>query len=347
MSTVEPVILPILIEDIQAELIRFLASSDIVNDSGHVYSWLNPNHPGFIYPEAMGLYLTLISQLASSRNDPHLTERAHTVARGLQESVSLSGGIGKDGKLYLFDTCMAVTGLLTYKESLQGHVDPAVLLCMARFVVEMTQRRLSLITDDGKVPQVAPHWSTVFGASMLKTIIGLDALAVNTGENIYYTLALEIADEIVRDYLSDGAFHVFSNANTVYCHAHCYALEGLLRLRACGYRDTTLILYAGANRLQSWQNADGSLFNWYNAPLCQQCKVSDATAQAVRIWLAVDRGIYLPAIERALAFLARLRSPELGLYYSASSMDVNSWASIFAIQAMEWYLNGVRVDQIV
>ncbi len=345
MPTVEPAVL--LTEELQSKLIRFITSSSIINASGHVYSWSNLNHPGFIYPEVMGLYLTLMSQLALYRSDPCITECAHTVAKGLQELVPASGGIGKNGKLYLFDTCMALNGLLTYKAHLNSHVDPAVLARMAHFIVKMTQQRLVLIADDGSVPEVPLHWSTVFGASMLKTVIALDALALNTGEERYCSLAVEVANEVVRECLSDGTFHVFSGTNTVYCHAHCYALEGLLHLHKRRYCDTLTILRAGADRLQNWQNSDGSLFNWYNTPRQERYKVGDATAQAIRIWLAVDRDTYLPAIKQGFTFLDSLRSPELGLYYCDGSEDVNSWVSIFAIQAIEWYLNGVQADQLV
>lgn len=334
------------VKEMQAEVIGFLTSPPAVDGPGNVYSWINPAHPGFVYPEGMGLYLTLMSQLAASGNNPLLVERAHAVATRLQGLVPQSGGIGLRGLLYPFDTCMAVTGLLAYKTHLNGPVDPDILARMAEFIVDMARHRLTVVDEQGRRPEVAPHWSTVFGASMLKEVIALDAIARETRDESYRMLALEIAHEVIEGCFADGAFHVFPHHTAVYCHPHCYALEGLLHLRTRGYHDATALLRAGANRLSAWQNDDGSLYNWYQTPGRARQKVGDATAQAVRIWLAVDRYGYQPEIERGLGFLSWLRSSLGGLYYADGSDDINSITTIFAAQAMEWYLHGARPDCI-
>lgn len=335
------------LEEIQRDVIRFLASPAITNGDGCVYSWINPEHPGFVYPESMGLYLRLMSFLAFERKEAGLTERAHTIAASLQKLTPPQGGVGMEGKLYLFDTCMAVAGLAAYRTLLNGRVDPRKLAAMARFVGDMTERRLTLVDEEGRVPETKRHWSTIFGAHQLKTVIALDSLASLTGEDRYRSLARGVMDEVVRGCFKDGAFRIGPGDTTVYCHAHCYALEGLLYLRARGYADTTSLLRAGADRLKSWQNGDGSMYNWYEDPSRSPSRVGDASAQAVRIWLVVDREAYRPSIEKGLAFLAGLRSPESGLYYSAGSRDVNSVTSIFAAQAMEWALRGPRPEWLV
>lgn len=334
----------------QANIVAFLSAPPIVDPSGNVYSWINPAHPGFVYPEGMGLYLTLSSQLAAARDDAALSAGAHRVAARLQGLVHPSGGIGIGGKLYAFDTCMAVSGLLAYQGRLNGRVNPSVLAAMAHFIVDMAECRLTVLNEDGSKPDVAPHWSTVFGASMLKEIIALDGLAEETGEGRYRALALRMADEVIGGHLDDGAFRTYPGSGEVYTHSHCYALEGLLHLRARGLCNTTSLLHAGADRLCVWQSetGDGGLYNWYDAPTraAARLEVGDATAQAVRVWLAVDRDAYAEHIARGLAFLDTLRSPAGGLYYAAGSADVNSITSIFAAQAMEWYLHGVHADAI-
>ncbi|MGH2345526.1 MAG: hypothetical protein ACRDG4_09900, partial [Chloroflexota bacterium] len=310
-------------------------------------SWVNPAHPGYVYPEGMGLYLTLMAQLTGSEH-PEVIDPTHRVARALQELVSPLGGIGIQGKLFSFDTCMAITGLLSYRRRLNGEVNAATIARMGGFVVGMAERRLAVVNDTGSVPDVVPHWSTAFGASMLKEVIALDALATETGDERCRALAIEIADEVIAGCRSDGFFHVIPQDRSVYSHAHCYALEGLLHLRARGYRDATEMLREGADRLCEWQNEDGSLFNWNNTPPTRERrKVGDACAQAVRIWLAVDRDAYRPQIERGVSFLASLASPIGGLTYCLGSGDINSITSIFAVQAIEWYLHEPRPDQIV
>ena len=333
------------LEEIQTGVIRFLASPVIANGHGSIYSWINPDHPGFVYPESMGLYLRLMSHLASTRKDKHLVDRVHAVAAGLQGLTPPSGGVGMAGNIFLFDTCMAVAGLTAYKRLVGGKLNMEKFSAMARFVENMTRRRLALLDEAGGQPKVEHHWSTIYGAQMLKTVIALDSLATETGERKYRSLAAEVGEEVEKGCLKEGAFRIGPTDTVVYCHAHCYALEGLLYLREKGYRDTTATLRIGADRLSGWQNEDGAMYNWYEDPSRNRAKVGDASAQSVRIWLAVDREKYAREIDRGLGFLASLRAPESGgLYYAAGSRDVNSITSIFAAQAMEWYLRGAQPE---
>lgn len=334
-------------EALRRGLLDYLVSPVVLNGSGSVYSWVNPAHPGFVYPEAMGLYLRLLSLQAAGEPAGRVASRAAEVAEGIERLTPPIGGVGLHGRLYLFDTCMAVAGLSAYRRKLGGKVSPETFEKMGRFVSDLTERRLALVEEGGAVPSVAPHWSTVFGTHMLKTVIALDALAGETGEDRYRALALEVAEEVVRTCYADGIFRTGVDDGSIYCHAHCYALEGLLHLNARGLRDSTPELRAGADRLREWQNDDGSMFNWCQDPSRERSKVGDATAQAVRIWLAVDREAYRAPVERGLSFLASLRSPQSGLYYCAGSRDVNTVTSVFAAQAVDWYLNGPRPEWLV
>jgi len=335
------------IEETQSGLIRFLVSPAITNGDGCIYSWINPDHPGFVYPESMGLYLRLVSYLAAERKDKVLEERAHTIAASLQKLTPPLGGVGMERKLYLFDTCMAVMGLISYKRLLGGRLDPKVFASMARFIGDMTERRITLVDEEGRVPETEHHWSTIFGAHQLKTVIALDSLSVETGDERFSKLARGVMKEILDGCFDGGIFRIGPGDKVVYCHAHCYALEGLLYMRERKYADTTPYLRAGADQLRKWQNEDGGMYNWYEDPSRKQSKVGDASAQAVRIWLAVDPKEYRPCIDRGLRFLSSLRSPQSGLYYCSGSQDVNSVTSIFATQAMEWSLRGARPEWLV
>ena len=331
----------------RTSLLRFLASPAILNGAGSVYSWVNPEHPGFIYPEAMGLYLRLVSRIAARDNDSPLRRRADEVASGLDELTPEIGGVGMAGKLYLFDTCMAVSGLVAYRRSLRAGAGAATLEKMGRFIKDLTRRRVALVAEDGSPAALPHHWSTVFGTHMLKTVIALDSLAEETGDKEYRELANGVADEVLEGCLRDGVFRISSKDTVVYTHAHCYSLEGLLYLRAKGHRDTTPILVAGADRLREWQNPDGSMFNWQMDDTRQRSKVGDATAQTVRIWIAVDHARYAEQIRRGLVFLSTLQAPESGIYYCAGSRDVNSISSVFATQAVDWHVNGAAPEWLV
>jgi hypothetical protein len=334
-------------EALQRGLLQYLISPVVLNGSGSVYSWVNPAHPGFVYPEAMGLYLRLLSLHATGEPGGQIASRAAEVAKGLERMTPQIGGLGIRGHLYLFDTCMGIAGLSTYRRKLGGDVSPETFEKMGRFVSDLAERRLALVDEEGAIPSVGRRWSTVFGAHMLKTVIALDALTEETGEGRYRALALDVAEEVIHTCFTDGIFRADPDGDAVYCHAHCYAMEGLLHLHARGLRESSRELRAGTDRLRAWQNEDGSMFNWYQDPSRECSKVGDATAQAVRIWLAVDPDAHRMPIERGLSFLASLRSPEAGLYYGAGSRDVNTITSVFAAQAVDWYLNGPRPEWLV
>ncbi|HXI04488.1 MAG TPA: hypothetical protein VNI57_15045 [Candidatus Saccharimonadales bacterium] len=334
-------------EAFQAGLIRFLASPEITNGNGSLYSWVNPEHPGFVYPEAMGLHLRLISVLASRTGDPGLKARAAEVAAGLGHETPASGGVGMEGYLYLFDTCMAVGGLHAWHRLLGGELDRDLLGRMAGFIVRLARNRQVLVDADWKEPAPQPHWSRLFGAHMLKTVIALDALHRETGEASYKSLALEIAEQVLDECYDDGIFRMGPGHQTVYCHAHCYALEGLLYLRAAGLRDESAVIAKGAESLAGWQNEDGGMSNWYEDPSRRTVRVGDATAQTVRIWLAVDRKKYHDRIEKGLEFLKGLGSDMHGVRYSSASRDVNTISSTFAAQAFDWRLGEAQPEWLV
>jgi hypothetical protein len=331
---------------LQADLLRFLASPTISDGIGSLYSWVNKEHPGFIYPEAMGLHLRLFSVLAARTRDEALRARTDEVAAALARITPPSGGVGMAGEEFVFDTCMVIGGLHAYRTKLGGTVDEALLARVSEFVRTCMEKRQVVVDGGGREPEPVIHWSRMFGAHMLKTVIALDALRIITGEGRYAELIGEVAEQVIRTCRKDGAFRVGPGQTTVYTHAHCYALEGLLYLRKAGLRDETGMLTDGAERLAGWQNEDGSMFNWQEDPSrdSSRARVGDATSQTVRIWLAVDREKYAGRIERALGFLMSLKSPSCGLRYATGSEDINIITSVFAAQAVDWRINGAQPE---
>ncbi|MGD1855608.1 MAG: hypothetical protein ACFB2W_15310 [Leptolyngbyaceae cyanobacterium] len=335
------------LQQLENKALEFLAFSDIVSCSGDVFSWLNSQQSGYIYPEIMGYYLTFGSQyLAAYPNDSPfnqcLSRRVHRVAQRLQQLVHAKGGIGRGSALYLFDTAMAITGLLTYGMELKGVVDATCLDRMTAFVCHAIQQQQPVVFMQGQRCALSPRWSTEFGSSMLKVVICLNRLSDWTGDACYRQQGQRLVENVMAKYLHQGAFTVLPKPSMVYTHAHCYALEGLLDIHCRGDDNMMSYLTAGADCLQRWQNQNGSLFNWNRMPHPVPMQIGDATAQAVRIWLAVDCDRYQTAIQRGLNFLDQLSTPQGGLYYGTGSDDINSWVTMFAAQALDWYLRGSK-----
>jgi len=119
----------------------------------------------------------------------------------------------------------------------------------------------------------------------------------------------------------DGLFWANQERKYVFTHAHCYATEGYLYAYGqMGEAEFLRICIASGDGLIKLQNRDGSLYSAYKNRLSIRSrlksvfypkKTTDATAQAVRIWLIlhglVGRPDYLTAAEKGIAFLGTMQ----------------------------------------
>ena len=63
------------------------------------------------------------------------------------------------------------------------------------------------------------------------------------------------------------------------------------------------------------------------------------TLTARTIWTCADAELYADNIERGVAFLTSL-SANGGIRYQVGSDDINTWATIFGAQAIDWANDG-------
>jgi uncharacterized protein YyaL (SSP411 family) len=188
-----------------------------------------------------------------------------------------------------------------------------------------------------------------------KHAIGLLKLGRLTGDDRYTNAARRVCDWVLGLQDKDGAFWTTEGRGKVVSHSHCYATEGLLyaseaikneRYREAAHR-------AGLWLLQA-QNQDGSINIDYKQTWWRMGRritekvfprrVSDATAQAIRIWLALyyihSDQRFLKASHKAKKFLQRMQvsaSNDLnalgGLSYWPDHPMMYTWCVMFAIHA--------------
>lgn len=316
-------------------LLRWLVSADLDTPEGHCLSWWNPDRPGYPYPEISGLLLRL---LAGYRLAPARQARLRTA---LLREVAVAGGVRRGDRYYTFDAAMALHGLVS-----SGPGDDRQAWCAG-------VRRLTDLVVDGACrgdpaaggrpgEPLCPDtpWSLSFGAHQAKACAALLAAAPVTGSTSGTGAAVERLVAAARDVqCDDGRFRVHRLARVTYAHSHCYALEGLLAAGAAGAATV-----AGADWLVSAQQPAGGLLAWHDGTSASGPVRADATAQALRIWLLVDPDRYAEPAARAVAALHALRVPGRGLRYEPGSADVNSWATIFAVQALSWHAAPGRAD---
>jgi hypothetical protein len=220
---------------------------------------------------------------------------------------------GKDGRVYTFDRGVVMAGLMS------AGVD----------VGDEPERIASAIEQRIAVEPAAPlRWSTIVGPHFLK-------LAVFARGRLRDALLA------LRPTLVEGGRISTPPLATTYVHAHGYATEGLLALGEMH----------DARRAAAWlaeiQTREGGLPREHDGHRSAGPQHADATAQAVRLWCCIDRAHFASAIDRALAFLDRLVDPIGGVRYSDATDDVNTWATAFAIQALDFARGHASPDRIV
>ncbi len=309
-----------------------------VTDTGDVRSWVNPAHPGYPYPEAAGLLLTL---LASVEDRP--SPARESIAARLADALSPAGAVGRDGVDYAFDSAMALHGLLAHARA-GGRPHAAACDRLYDFIADCVERRAAT----GPGAPASSRWSTSWGCHLLKLVIALRAHG-GRGRARGPEALVGALRSTLTPLERDGRFAIHSGDERSYVHATCYALEGLLALTrgaSSSEPDAALRapLRAGVDWLASIQAPDGSLPAWHNGQEVWGPAPTDIVAQSVRLWAAVDRERYAAPIARGLARLAALQTPAGGLRYLPDSQDINTWCTIFAVQATLWSRPGAALE---
>lgn len=309
-------------------MLRWLQSERVITAEGDVLSWWSPLKTGFPYAEAAGLWLSSFSA-QPSYTTKSLLDR---VAERLCSTVIKDLGAGKAGRVYLFDSCIVLSGLISYREK-GGSIetDGAVKVLLAR-AAECISKRCPVIPEDG-LP--SPRWSTSFGPHLIKAAIALHRMAELRHDKDLVTLA----DTLVAcglEFVRGPRLLSVPGRDETYMHSMLYACEGLLWLVSKGRHDLLGLLFRFLDFAARVQGPDGGIPAFADDSQGWGGARADATAQAARLWLAVDPVRWQEPVRRALAFLASCQTEEGGIRYYPGSEDVNTWATLFALQAVLW-----------
>lgn len=313
------------------DLLRWCAGDDLVADRGHCASWWNPAHRGYAYPEITGL---LLHHLATLGAEP---ERCNELADALlRDGV---GGVSRGGAAYTFDTGMALRGVLAHARR-AGWGDgrrEELARTWAGLLVDAVRDRNPMAGPGVPAPPVPEtRWSLSFGAHQTKVVGAL----LDSLRDLGPVPGLEQA---ISDVVSgvgmlqevSGRFRIHGASGLTYTHSHCYALEGLAMATppATPY---PAAVHAGVRWLADVQQPNGALLAWHDGVRAFGPDRTDATAQAIRLWMLVDPHGYAVPAAAARDFLSQCWAPPRGLRYGSESMDVSSWATIFGAQALAW-----------
>ncbi|MFA6888186.1 MAG: hypothetical protein WC254_01695 [Candidatus Woesearchaeota archaeon] len=337
----------------EMQIKSWLLNSNIRGSNGEVYSWVNSNHSGYVYNEIIGYYISYLTILYKKEMDQ--TRKKYFIEKAINSTTylkqqSVQGGLGREEILYAFDTGICLTGLLRLKEislTWGKELDMCINELASFLLLYLNQKKAAINKETNKEVFDKEKWSLSYGSLLIKMAIPLYLLYESTNDLMYKNKAIALCQELISLCFKEDHFCINSYSSKVYTHPHCYAIEGLLFLKEKGISNFDHIIIRAAEWLAKQQNSDGSLYSWYYHTEIEKIKNGDCSAQAVRIWLAVDKKKYKKNIESGFQFLSTLQSKEGGLYYNSLSKDINSWVSLFAWQAYDWTINGVYVSQII
>ncbi len=206
-------------------------------------------------------------------------------------------------------------------------------------------------TKNGEVVNTEQKWSTQSGSYHTKVAMGLVDLYGLTSDQTYANSAIGICDFALQQQTSSGRFISFRDTGKTNVHPHCYSAEGLYYV---GKKIGNDEYVESAKRATAWtlNNAD-RLWQIYepDVDVFSGDERSDIFAQTLRLGVlfAQDDSDFMEEYRPALNHLARTvqsyqdQAADVrqhgGINYGNHVIDknVNSWCSMFAVQAMEYY----------
>ena len=328
---------------------------------------------GFLYTEITGYYLSALRFLYEIEKSEKYVEYSRLSADWLVGIYDKYGGIiqglstdqSKQELVYSFDTAVCAKGLM---DNFVMTGDEKYLKYAKKMVTCLVDEALD---DDGSVrpfknlntnefTESNDVWYKQKGCFHIKTAIPILQLYQITKDKRLLEYAIRICDTYSNFQNSDGSFSLHRNNRIINLHTQCYALEGLLY----AYIATKNTKYfESCNKALLWCakkiGSDGSIDLWFNTKF--KSKSSYAIAQVIRLMVLSDKinknNNSKKYVNKLYSFLISLQAlnpdPKINgafieefyksIFGWKKRQKLNSWASMFALQALYWFDNYEKI----
>jgi len=342
---------------------------------GGVYSFYDESQKkySFLYPEITGYTISALSFLYEIEQNDSYLEKGIASFRWLKKIFKQYGGIvqgindsdrQRKKLAYSFDTAICSKGLL---DLYQITNDKEILQTATQFtdwMIESIDSDGSMMPymnlDEKKFHEKNNVWYKQKGCLHIKTCMPLLQLYTITHEEKYKNLAESICNNFKNFQNEDGSFLIHKNTKTINLHTQAYAVEGLL----FAYNVTKNPEYLESCKIAlKWcisniEN-DGSIRLWFNFK--DQSKAMYPIAQIIRLLSLVqkiDESLdYQKPMDNLMKFLLSLQAQSNDIringgfyeeYFKSlfgwkKRLKLNSWGSLFALQALYWYENSDKI----
>ncbi len=342
---------------------KWIASSGIQSDQGGFFAWFNlqDENYSYLYSEITGYGITSLLFLYKLFGEEAFVDKAKQAAHWItSRSMHPCGGVRTrlfdddemadtsysftGEKVFSFDTGMVLYGIVNlYK--LTGNAEYLqVSETLADFLIDRMQGQdgsLSPVYDakKGEVLESDDKWSNRRSGFHAKVSMGLADLYRIKRSNKYRDAAVRLCEYAVTTQDESGRFITDNTDKTTHLHPHCYSAEGLW------YTGTLLKITSfieSAKKATEWAFANTSangINELYN-PLTKTFNTSqrsDIIAQVLRLGIIFSIGSKIDELKSVLLayqYSGEDMGQKGGFLYDKESQCVNSWCTMFAMQAL-------------
>jgi len=344
--------------------VKWLAESGIQSQGGGVYSWydINAKDYPYLYSEITGYAITSFLFIYSITKDKSYIDKADKAAQWIiNHAVHECGGVRtrlysqpalsdndysfEAERIFSFDTGMVLYGLINLYTKTSNKKYLKLSLKMADFLTDTMQSTDGSIfpaydARSGKISESYDKWSNQRGSFHSKAGLGFTDMFIATSDKKYKNSAIKICEYALTMQDGSGRFITDKKSGTTNLHPHCYSSEGLW------YTGTHLDIpefRESAKKATEWlygKLKEDGLYELYD-PLrdgFNELQRTDVLAQALRL------GMIFSMPEDKISMLKnrlleyqntdRDKHESGGFYYSKDKACINSWCSMFAIQAL-------------
>lgn len=342
---------------------------------GGVHSFYDVNEQkfGFLYPEITGYYISAMRFLYVHEKKEQYLENAKASADWLIKIYKkygtivqgISADLSQQKLAYSFDISICAKGLIDYyllsndesyltnaKDLMKSIMDDAI-------EEDGTVKTFRYV--DAKFEESDDVWYRQKGCLHIKNAMTFCQLYEILNEKIFLDFAEKICNTYSVYQRIDGSFSMHKNGKTINLHTLCYALEGLLFTFSVNKNEDYLqSCIKAVNWCKDRIQNDGSIELWFNSKY--RAKASYSIAQLLRIMLLLDKlnktRKYEDVSSRIYNFLLSYQSKneqiqQTGALYEEIYKTIlgwkmrqrlNSWGSMFALEALYWYDNFDKIS---
>lgn len=327
--------------------INWLISGPVRLSDGMLAAWTDNGTPSYAYEESTGYLISLLCRLNKFTGNKVYREEAERAVIALTNSIGDKKGAGRDDVTYLFDTAVCLRAIECFLSAFDKSADEMTTevkkLASDLAATAMNMLRTKSATAGNSGVNASDIWSAQFNIHLIKALEHLAPWIASVDDK---KIVFDAVEQLASEKYQGGFFHVDDACSDIYVHPNCYAIEGLLGLDARYDSKWTSKIGEASEALAHIQLENGGIPCRIPEPKGDQ-PASDSTAQAIRIWQCVAPEVFGENIRSGIRFLMANQAENGGIRYCPGSSHINSWTTIFTVQALLWENTGGNAKWLI